>query len=260
MDERVEIRQEETGPMGVNDAENASQFVTDAEEVQTTDQVPNAAPRPEWLPDKFVNPEAMAQAYSELEAAQSQQNSEEEYEYEEDSEDDRGYYKEVTHDNITEYSDEYNQTGQLSPASYQKIESEFGIPEDVAQAYVEGQRAIQVNRSMELMDSVGGRDSYMNMVKWGSQTLSSEEQQAFDNALKSNDPNTMRMAVSGMHARYINETGRRGNLIQGQAPSSSSDAFQSVAEMTEAMRDPRYRKDEAYRTEVQNRLNVSNIM
>ena len=265
MSDKIEIRQDESVPFTENDMEAANQFVTDGEEPTRVEPTPEHAARPDWLPDKFLTPEDMAKAYAELE---NKQATADEYEYEEDAEvsseeqtADEGYYQEVTFENVAEYSREYAEHGGLSEESYEKIERDFGIPREMANAYVEGQRAIQINRSMEIMDSVGGAAEYKAMVQWGANTLPLAEQEAFDNTLKSGDNDAINMAVSGMHARYRNAMGQRGTLIQGETNQrSTTGAFQSISELTEAMRDPKYRKDEAYRKQVQDRLNVSNIM
>ena len=66
------------------------------------------------------------------------------------------------------------------------------------------------------------------------------------------------MAVRGLHARYTQVNGTGGTYVMGNTTTSAG-GFQSVAELTEAMKDPKYRSDHAYRQQVQDRLAVSNI-
>ena len=48
------------------------------------------------------------------------------------------------------------------------------------------------------------------------------------------------------------------NLVKGKA-STSVDTFESWAQVTEAMKDPRYTKDPAYQAEIQSKLRNSNL-
>ena len=48
-------------------------------------------------------------------------------------------------------------------------------------------------------------------------------------------------------------------MVTGKAPAQKSDAFRSQAEVVEAMSDPRYDKDSAYRRDVMEKLERSNV-
>jgi hypothetical protein len=69
----------------------------------------------------------------------------------------------------------------------------------------------------------------------------------------------MNMAVQGLWARF-NQGGNQP-MLQGDTGSSApTGAFQSRAQVTAAMSDPRYRKDPAYREEVYRKLQQSNVI
>ena len=68
------------------------------------------------------------------------------------------------------------------------------------------------------------------------------------------DLETVKLTVAGLHARYANAVGNEPNLISGKAASYSSDKFESTAQLEEAMNDPRYKKDPAFRAKVEDRL------
>jgi hypothetical protein len=76
------------------------------------------------------------------------------------------------------------------------------------------------------------------------------------------DMNTIKMAVQGLQARYAqtNGTQQTGRLIQGDTNGPSGGAFRSVAEIVQAMKDPRYAKDPAYRRDVEQRVALSNAL
>ena len=48
-------------------------------------------------------------------------------------------------------------------------------------------------------------------------------------------------------------------MLTGKAPKSSGDVFRSQAEVVEAMSDPRYDRDPAYRNDVFEKLSRSDI-
>ena len=53
--------------------------------------------------------------------------------------------------------------------------------------------------------------------------------------------------------------GRDGQMLTGKAPKSTSNVFNSQAEMIKAMEDERYNDDPAYREEILQKLERSNI-
>ena len=48
-------------------------------------------------------------------------------------------------------------------------------------------------------------------------------------------------------------------MLQGKAPVEKGDTFRSQAEVVRAMDDPRYEKDPAYRQDIYNKLERSNL-
>ena len=254
--DRVEIRRGETGSEGPQDNEVAENIVT--EEEAQMEEAP-IGERPDWLPDKFSSPEEMARAYAEAEKKISSGDTEE---YEEGGEEEAGgdYFENLTDETVAPYTQEFNTTGELSEASYEEISDKFGIPPHVTEAYIAGQQAIQQNMVSEIMGGVGGPENYAEMIQWGQNNFSPDEQQTFDDTIKSGDMGRIKLAVSGVWARMQQERGTRGQLIQGETPSNTGNTYQSIAEVTEAMRDPRYKKDPAYRNMVQDRLKSSNVI
>ena len=53
---------------------------------------------------------------------------------------------------------------------------------------------------------------------------------------------------------------RTPNLLQGSTGGSGAEAFTSLIQMSEAMRDPKYQTDPAFREEVTRKLESSNLM
>ena len=109
-----------------------------------------------------------------------------------------------------------------------------------------------------LLGKVGGEEQFQAMVEWAKANLSKAEIEAYNRAVESNDLTVVENAVLSLAYRYQREVGRDPKLLGGGNASGSG--FQSVAQLIEAMKDPRYEKDPAYRREVEQRLARSNIL
>ena len=66
------------------------------------------------------------------------------------------------------------------------------------------------------------------------------------------------LAVAGLKAKYDNSNGYEGRMLTGKS-TSSSDVFRSQAQLVQAMADPRYDNDPAYRADVVEKLNRSDL-
>ena len=110
-----------------------------------------------------------------------------------------------------------------------------------------------------LKEAVGGERAYADMMGWASQNLSEEEIAMYDSVMESGDKAAAYFAVEALSNRYDDANGVEGNLLQGKAPTNNDDTFKSQAELVEAMGDPRYSRDPAYRQEVMRRLERSDI-
>jgi hypothetical protein len=219
-------------------------------------QEEDVSERPEWLPEKFNSPEDMAQAYGELETRMGGETSDmSEENQEETGEEATGLSTEY----LEPFSAEFVEYGELSDDSYARLEQEAGIPQDIARAYVEGQRALVEQSQNVVFSEVGGQDNYNEMVDWAGENFTESEITSFDSAVDSGDADAVMMAVRGLSARYAQANGSTPNLVRGNAGTDSTSGFQSWQQVSAAMRDPRYTKDPAYRTDVANRLSVSNL-
>ena len=151
----------------------------------------------------------------------------------------------------------YSQNGQLSEEHYKALEKS-GIPKGIVDQYIAGQEAQAEKYRDSIISKVGGQDNFSAMAEWAKVNMSEQEIAAYNKATSSADMAVVENAVLGLAYRYQSAVGKDPKLLGGQVAGSSG--FQSVAQLTEAMKDPRYEKDPAYRKDVQNRLANSNIM
>ena len=160
--------------------------------------------------------------------------------------------------NMEQMSDYYYSNGELSEDHYSALEK-AGIPREYVDAYVAGIEGQQEAAQSQLLAQVGGPDEYAEMTAWAKGNMAPGEIERYNAAMDSGDNAIIENAVMGLAYRYNKEAGTSPRLLGGEGRGGSS-VFESVAQLTEAMRDPRYQSDPAYRKGVESRLSRSNIL
>ena len=97
------------------------------------------------------------------------------------------------------------------------------------------------------------------MINWANSTLTKQEIEMYDTVMEAGDPLGCFFAVQALKYRYDDASGVEGTMITGKAPSSRGSQFKSNAQLVEAMNDPKYDNDPAYRQEVMEKLERSNL-
>ena len=114
-------------------------------------------------------------------------------------------------------------------------------------------------QAQQLFQMVGGEKAYQSMIKWAGQNLSQEEVSMYDSVMGKGDPNAIFFAVQALNSKYSDSVGRDGQMLSGKSAKSEDNSFQSQAQLVEAMSDPRYDSDPAYRRSVLNKLANSDV-
>lgn len=235
--------------------ESAQQQPDDDEQPQQPEAA-EATPqdRPEWLPEKFDNPEALADAYSNLEK-QFHENKAEPAETEENNNTEDT--PEVTNSAVNSASEEFFETGSLSEETYKNLEAN-GIPKEMVDMYVTGYEAVANQQQQTLMNEAGGAENYEAMSEWAATSLTDQEQEVYNNTVESGDINAATMAIRGLYARFQSDGGTPVSLVQGDTSGTAGAVpFSSAKEMTIAMQDSRYGYDTKYREQIAQRLSVT---
>lgn len=209
---------------------------------------------------KYKNAEELESAYIELQkklGSSDDNESAEETESEDAPEDTTSFLDEIWEQSQSEYKEE-------------TLEKLRGMdPTELANMYLEYRnevskqapqpRAMPEQVVTQLKGIVGGDANYKNMTTWASTNLSKEEISMFDQVMDSGDPNAAFFAINSLAQRYQDAVGFDGKMLTGKASTSSKAGFRSQAEMIEAMQDPRYDRDPAYRQEVMQKLESSDV-
>lgn len=247
----------------------ATSITLSAEQKQAIDQKvaqPSAPPesRPAWLPEKFKSPEALAEAYAALERKQSQ-----------------GApaaappvapgappppvpdaslgitppAEPAVATAIKAAREEWAKSGKLSEDTSRRLAT-HGITEDVIASYAEGSRARQEASTRALMDSVGGPEEFSRAAEWAKQNVSDADLAAYNAHVNSGDASRTKLAVQWLHGRYQAEANRAParTIFGGATAAPEDDTFQSTEQVREAMANPKYKLDPAYRDMVARRM------
>jgi len=226
------------------------------------------------LAGKYKTAQELEKAYAELESKLGQNETQDSTETEqeevlpEESEEGSQEYSEGAQ-LITDASEEYwSNDGELSPETLEKFSGMSS--QDLVSAYIEYTKANPQQSTEQVADlsesdanaiknSVGGDAQYDQMTQWAAQNLDQSVIEAFDNLLDTGNAGAIQLAVNGLKAQYEDATGYEGRMYTGKAPKSSGDVFRSQPELVEAMSDPRYDRDPAYRQDIIEKLDRSDL-
>ena len=156
---------------------------------------------------------------------------------------------------------EFSASGNLSEETYTKLEA-AGINKDTVDAYIQGQVALAEKYQNEAMDAIGGKEAYQAMAEWAKDNLAPGQLKAYNQAVASYDMDTVNFAVQGLKAQYDKANGAAPKRqLMGNTGSSGEaiQPFRSRTQYVDAIKDPRYERDSAYRADVLERLQRSDI-
>ena len=224
----------------------------------------------ELLAGKYESAEELEEAYLNLQKKLGSQDEDDEVEdtYLDDDE----YPEDVADgvDLITTASEEYFENdGQISEETMERftemssselVEAYMAIkdrnPDLDSGGYSEDLTDAEMS---QVYNSAGGEAEYNNLTQWAAQNLDEAKMDAFNDIIDKGNATSIQIAVAGLRAEYENQEGYEGRMLTGKAAKSSGDIFRSQAEVVQAMSDPKYDRDPAYRQDVYDKLERSNL-
>lgn len=248
---------EQTAALGTpeHDQQMADKF--DAAQSNAAPEAPAGEPRPDWLPEKFATPADMARAYAELEQRQSAPKAEERVDLSTVTESDTRTALQEGGLNYDKYRSEFGETGDLSEASRAEL-VKAGFDDELIDEYLEGTRARASMMQQEVLSEVGGPQAYAEMTEWAVANLTPAQIAVFNDMVSGTNLDAIKLAIGGLKAQYEGAVGRAPKLLQGSGGNTEAGGYRSTQEMVAAMRDPRYKTDPAYRSDVAAKLARSN--
>ena len=158
--------------------------------------------------------------------------------------------------------------GSITDDMYTQLEN-TGLSRTAIDSYLAG-RAAQMGYGQTSDDSVdqayvddmykmaGGKRSYERMTDWARENLSKDDQEAFNDVTSTGNKSAVRFAVKALMGQYEDSVGRQPTLVTGKNARSAA-TYRSMAEVVRDMEDSRYEKDEAFRYDVMQKLERSNL-
>lgn len=218
------------------------------------------------LAGKYKNAQDLEKAYMELEkklGSNSREESEEESYDEEPAEEESRDYEDFS-GLLSLAGEEYFKNGELSQETLDAFSQMSS--QDLVKAYFEMQentpsvsgRELSNQEVNQLQNMVGGQAAYNQLTSWAAENFSEGEIEAFDSLVESGNTNAIQLALQALYYRYTDSMGVEGNMLTGK-PARSQDVFRSQAELVRAMADRRYDNDPAYRQDVIDKLERSDI-
>lgn len=229
----------------------------------------------ELLAGKYKDAEQLEKAYVELQKKLGDKGSEdsteardsedyEEDEYEEDYEDEDEADVDTSQDGILDQLWEEANGDEFSDDTLQALQELDSA--EIADMHLRYRQQVEESRpqineqqAIELKNVAGGEQQYGEMLQWAKDTLNPQEVQMFDTVIERGDPLAAFFAVRSLAYRYQDSLGREGQMVTGTAPRGDGSKFDSQAEVVEAMSDPRYDRDPAFRQKIMKKLERSDI-
>lgn len=225
-----------------------SQVSDEAESLRIGEEMLEA--QEQRLAGKYKNTEELEAAYLEL---QKKLGSQEEQDVQADP--DESF--ETTW--LDEAYRSINESGELSKELSEQISNMNGMDVfNAMQNQVPEARDLSDGELNAVYDAVGGQDQYANLIGWAQQNFSEAEINAYDQVIETGNISQINLALQALYYRYTDAVGVDGDLLQGK-PAASEATFRSQAELIEAMNDVRYDKDPAYRQDVLDKLDRSDL-
>ena len=219
------------------------------------------------LAGKYKDAQELEKAYVELQ----KKLGEKEEDTEQVSAEEKSDEKPTFSDNaslINSASEEYYANGnKLSDETMAKFSSLS--TQDLIKAYMEVQAAqpeqaappaeITQDQINQIKNSAGGEQEYANIVNWAKSNLPKESINAFDEVVNTGSIQAIKLAVAGLKTEYNNANGVEGRMVTGKQAPNNGDVFRSQAELVRAMSDARYDNDPAYRQDIIEKLDRSDL-
>ena len=216
------------------------------------------------LAGKYKNAQDLEQGYIELQKKLGEgeaeepvaEAEEEEYEGEEGEEDisilDELWEYELNNEEFHE--DAVAELQQMDPVDLANLHIEYR--KQVEEGGV-GAKDFTETEMTELKGVVGGDENYQNMLEWAGANLNQQEIDMFDAVMQRGDALGAFFAIRSLAYRYNDAAGYEGKMLTGNAPKTSGSQYRSQQEVIQAMSDPRYESDPAYRKDIMDKLTRS---
>jgi len=150
--------------------------------------------------------------------------------------------------------------GTLDDETYEAL-GKAGFPRPMVESYLrglaatgDGADATVAAQVAAIKTEAGGDEQFAAIQKYIAASYNSADAKAYNDAVQSGDVEQARKAVMAARDRYTTEMGVEAPMNTGGQAQASTPGYPSEAAMMEAMANPRYKKSQAYRDEVEAKI------
>ena len=130
----------------------------------------------------------------------------------------------------------------------------MGLDKSLVDGYIAGQQSIANTEVQQIHNTVGGEANYTKVIDYAKTSLTEAEQTAFNDTLDNGSIEQVKFAVQAIASRAGVNAEQPQSMINGDSIETNSDIFESSAQVIDAMNDPRYAKDPAFRKLVEEKI------
>ena len=153
---------------------------------------------------------------------------------------------------------EYDKNGSLSAESLTALEK-AGYPKAVVDAYLAGLEAMADSYAQQVRQMAGGDEAYAQLVQF----ISTQPQSVIDGfnaAIQTGSLAQIQLSINGIRAQMTAAYGTaKPSVMAGAQGAGTPAGYQTTAEMTKDMADPRYQTDPVFTQEVYRKLQNSSL-
>ena len=224
------------------------------------------------MPDKFKgkSAEEIARAYAELEKMKNQPKEETpEEEQPEEAADDSEFVnpmleegrpegsKDVPVDQFVEYLQEYDNTGELSEDSYQKLE-ELGYNKQFVDEKIDYIKYKREKEVEAVLEPYGGTEAFKDVSAWAAANFTEQQLENINAQLASGNKQTQDAVLASLFMGYkqSNKTAAPQDvtLHTNQPQATRTEGYATKSDYLKDAKDPRYEKDSGYRKMVEQKM------
>ena len=221
---------------------------------------PSDGGRPAWLPEGFNTPEELAAAYLASQNGTGGDPNEDPEENADPTPDDAAAVAAAAGLDMAALEAKVISGEGLADTDYAALEK-AGIPKATVDAYIAGQVALGEQLVSRMHSHVGGEARFNAILDWAAAgNLTAAEVAVFNRTVDSGDETAIKLALSGLQARFAAAGNETPSLLGGGRSAVAGDVYESVAQMMDDMRNPSYSRDPAFRAKVEAKLARSNIL
>ncbi len=226
-----------------------------ADEADEGARTGNVLEKGDLLAGKFTSQDELIKAYNELQAKLGGREPEPDPVVKPDlkpAEETDGFITKAAEKGIDfdALNAEFADTGELTAETMATL-TKRGIPQEMVEAYIQGQQSLVAGAVATLSEIAGGKDNLGLALEWATENLSDAEIDAYNGAMKSGNVAMTTTLLRGIVAAFRADVGEAPRNLVGEGGLPAAVApFRNSAEQNEAMQDKRYSTDTAYRDSV----------